>query len=244
MPSALNAFQAGLDHFPVRAVDHDRHAGNVRLRRDVMQKRRHGLLGIEHGFVHVDVDDLRAVFDLLPGHRQRRFVLAAENQLGKFRRAGDVRAFADVDEAGVRPKHQRLESAESRVAFRLREDMRLSPRTASAIALMCAGVVPQQPAGDIQPAARRKIVQVRGHRFRRLIESAKCVGKPRVRVATDVDRREMRKLLDIRPHLLRAERAVDAHAQQVHVRNRNPERFDGLPGKRAAALVRDGDRTP
>ena len=52
--------------------------------RDVIQKRGHGLLGIEHGFVHVDVDDLRAAFDLLARHGERRFVFAAEDQLGEF----------------------------------------------------------------------------------------------------------------------------------------------------------------
>ena len=67
-----------------------------------MQERGHGLLGIEHGFVHVDVDDLRAVFDLLPRHRERRFEFAGENQLGESGRAGDVGALADVDEARVR----------------------------------------------------------------------------------------------------------------------------------------------
>src|ERR1700688_1647049 len=50
----------------------------------------------------------------------------------------------------------------------------------------------------------------------------------------------MRKLLDVRAHLLRPEGAVDAYAQQVHVRNGNPKRFDRLPGESAAALV--GDR--
>src|ERR1700726_4480624 len=58
-------------------------------------------------------------------------------------------------------------------------------------------------------------------------------------MATDVDWRKMRKLLNIRPHLLRAERAIDARAEQVHVRNRSPECFDGLPGKSASASVRD-----
>ncbi len=59
---------------------------------------RHGVDAIEHSFVHVDVDDLRAVLDLLPGHGERFVELAIEDQLREFRRAGDVGAFADVDE--------------------------------------------------------------------------------------------------------------------------------------------------
>ena len=62
---ALHALEAGLDHAPLGAVDHDRHARDVRLRRDQVEERRHRLLAVEQAFVHVDVEDLRAVFDLL-----------------------------------------------------------------------------------------------------------------------------------------------------------------------------------
>ena len=188
---ALNALQAGFNHFPIRAVDHDRHARDVGLRGDVVQKSRHGLLGIEHGLVHVDVDDLRAVFDLLASHRQRGFVLAAEDQLGKTRRAGDVRAFADIDEAGIRPKYQRLKAAEARVALRFGQDMRRESSHRFRDGLDVSRRSSAAAAGDIQPSIGGKFVQVRGHRFRRLIEPAKCVGKTRVRVATDVDRRQV-----------------------------------------------------
>ncbi len=96
-------------------------------------------------------------------------------------------------------------------------------------------------AGDVQPSIRRKIVQVGGHRFRRFVESAKGVGKSGVRMAADGDGSEVRKLLDVRAHLFSAKRAVDTHAEQIHVRNGNPERFNRLPGKGAPALIRDGD---
>ena len=43
--------------------------------------------------------DLGAVFDLLPGDTQRRLVVAGQDQLLEFRRAGDVRALAHHDEA-------------------------------------------------------------------------------------------------------------------------------------------------
>ena len=65
---ALNAAQTGFNHAPLRAVDHDGHAGNVGLAGDQIQKAHHRGLAVQHGFVHVDVYDLRAVFDLLTGH--------------------------------------------------------------------------------------------------------------------------------------------------------------------------------
>ncbi len=54
---ALNAAERGFDDFPVGGVDHDRHAGNFRFGGEVEQKTLHRGGGIEHGVVHVDVDD-------------------------------------------------------------------------------------------------------------------------------------------------------------------------------------------
>ena len=64
---ALHALQPGLDDRPLRAVDHHRHARDLRLGRDVVQERRHRLLGVEHALVHVDVDHVRAAADLFGG---------------------------------------------------------------------------------------------------------------------------------------------------------------------------------
>ena len=61
---ALHALQPGLDHRPLRAVDHDRQAGDLRLGRDDVEEGRHGRFGVEHPFVHVDVEDVRAAADL------------------------------------------------------------------------------------------------------------------------------------------------------------------------------------
>ena len=62
---ALHAFQSGFDHREFGGVDHQRHAGDVGLRGNEIEKRRHRLLGIEEALVHVDIEDLRAVFDLV-----------------------------------------------------------------------------------------------------------------------------------------------------------------------------------
>src|SRR3546814_5175745 len=59
------AFQAGLDDAPFRRIDHHRHARDVGLGGDQLEKGRHRAFGVEQPFVHVDVDDLGAIFDLL-----------------------------------------------------------------------------------------------------------------------------------------------------------------------------------
>jgi hypothetical protein len=69
---ARDALKSGLDDGPLGAVDHHRHAGNVRLGGDALEEDGHRLLGIEQGLVHVDVDDLRAVFDLVARDPRRR----------------------------------------------------------------------------------------------------------------------------------------------------------------------------
>ena len=96
---ARHAFEPGLDHAPFGAVDHHRHAGDVGLGGDALEEGRHRLLAVEQGLVHVDVDDLRAVLDLVAGDLDRGVIIAGEDQLLEARRAGDVAALADIDEA-------------------------------------------------------------------------------------------------------------------------------------------------
>ncbi len=95
---ALDALEACLDHFPFGGVDHDRHAGDVRLAGDQVEEGDHGRLRIQHALVHVDVDHLGAGFHLLQGHFQRLGVVLLADQTGELGRAGDVGALADVHE--------------------------------------------------------------------------------------------------------------------------------------------------
>ena len=73
---ALHAFESGLDHRPLRRVDHHRHARDIGLAGDQIQKPDHRRFRIEHRLVHVDVDHLRAVLHLLArdldAHRRSR----------------------------------------------------------------------------------------------------------------------------------------------------------------------------
>ncbi len=97
-PLALDTLQPGLDDFPLRGVDHHRHLGDIRLAGDQVQELAHGLDRVEHALVHVDIDDLGPVLDLLTGHRQRGVVILFLDQPFETRTAGNVRALADVDE--------------------------------------------------------------------------------------------------------------------------------------------------
>ena len=97
---ARDAFDPRLDHVPLGTVDHHRDARDIGFGRDQLEKGGHRLLGIEQALVHIDVDHLRAVLDLLTGDLDRGLVIVRHDQLLEPCRTGDVGAFADVDESG------------------------------------------------------------------------------------------------------------------------------------------------
>ena len=138
---ALQAFQAGLDDGPARAINHNRHARDIGFGAECVEERGHGLFGVEHGLVHVHVDHLRAAFDLLSRNCQRRLLYSPRRiRLGKFRRASDVGAFADVHEIRIRPDYQRLEAAESRIGLDFwRHARRDAPQRLTDGANVCGG---------------------------------------------------------------------------------------------------------
>jgi len=70
-PLALHAFQAGLDDREFRGIDHDWHARDVRLGGDEVEELDHRRRRIDEALVHIDVDDLGAVGDLIARHHQR-----------------------------------------------------------------------------------------------------------------------------------------------------------------------------
>ena len=100
---------------------------------------------IEQAFVHVDVDDLRAVLDLIARDGERCGVVAGRDQLAELRRAGDVGALADIHEwnVGVSVNGSSPDSrSRGSICGMARGAL---PATARAMARICAGVVPQHP---------------------------------------------------------------------------------------------------
>ena len=82
-------------------IDHHRHARDVRLGRDEAEKAGHGGLAVQHPLVHVDVDDLGAVLDLLARDLQGSRVVAGGDQLAEPGRARDVGPLAHIDEGAA-----------------------------------------------------------------------------------------------------------------------------------------------
>ena len=154
---ALAALQPGLEHRPLRAVDHHRQARDLRLGRDHVQEPAHRLLRLEQVGVHVHVDQVRAAAHLLERDVDGRAEVAALDQPPEARRAGDVRALADQDEAGVLRDRERLQPAEARHPPARRHDPRLEPahrrRDRGGVRRSRAAA----RAGDVQEAVVREV---------------------------------------------------------------------------------------
>jgi hypothetical protein len=110
---ALDALEAGFDDAPLGAVDHDGHTRDLGFAGDQLEEALHRRGRIEHGLVHVDVDDLGAVFHLLAGHGQRVFEAAFQHHARKGLGAGDVGALADVDEERAAADGHRLQAGQA-----------------------------------------------------------------------------------------------------------------------------------
>ncbi len=172
---ALNAFEARLDHAELRGVHHDRHAGDVRLGRDQMEEGRHRRLGIEQAFVHVYVDDLRAVLDLLARDRERGGVVAGLDQLAELGRAGDIGAFADIDERDFRRERERLEPREAQIRAHhgewSRRNVRDRLRNRPDMLWRC----PATAADDIDETGACKLAEQARHVIRAFVVTAELV---------------------------------------------------------------------
>jgi len=95
---ALDAFEARLDHAPFGAVDHHRHFRDRWFGSEQIQEPHHRGLGIEHALVHVHVEDLRAVLNLIARDVERFVIALVDDEFLEFRRTRDIGALADIDE--------------------------------------------------------------------------------------------------------------------------------------------------
>ena len=123
-----------------------------------------------------------------------------------------------------------------------RQRPRRNPSAARAIALMWSGVVPQQPPRMLTKPLDAKSRQQRGGFVRAFVVLAERIGQTGVRIAADVALGQPRQLGEIRAHVARAERAVDADAERLRVANRHVERVERLARQRAPAAIGDRHR--
>ena len=179
---ALNTAQTCFDHIPLGRVDHDGYAGNVRFRGHQVQERNHHLPGIQHALVHVDIDDLRTVLNLIPGNAQGFLILFFLDQPQEALGAGYVGAFTHVDEQGVFVTGKRFQAGESECfrAFRNLSGRILGHCLGDGFNMIRARAA--TAADDVQKAVFGKAFNDLGHFLRGLVVFAKLVGQPGIGV--------------------------------------------------------------
>ena len=239
---ALHAFQPGLDHREFRGIDHHRHARDIGLGGDQIEERGHRLFGIEQALVHIDVDDLRAVLDLIAGHRERGRIIAGGDELAESRRAGDVGALADIDERNLRRQREGFEAGEPQPRRDLGDRARRLAGNGAGDGADVVGRGAAAAADDIDQARRGEFADQRRHRLGPFVVAAEFVGQPGIGIGADQRVGDAGEFGDMRAHFLGAERAIEPDRQRRGMRDRIPERFRRLAGEQPAGAVGDGAR--
>ena len=146
---------------------------------------------------------LAPAFDLLAGDGHGLLELPVEDQPGELLRAGDVRPLADHHEIAVGPQRQRLQAAQARQRLGLRARCAAARRPRPRRSPGC-GPASCRSSRRRCSASRcaANSPSVRGHHLGRFVEAAEGVRQAGVRIATDVDRRDLRQLFDIGPQLV------------------------------------------
>ena len=191
-PLALEALQAGLEHRPARAVDHDREPRDLGLGREQVEEGRHRLLAVEQVGVHVHVEDVRAAAHLLERDVDGALEVVGLDQPAEARRAGHVRALADHHEAGVGADLERLEAAEARPGRPFRDLSRRTPCDRLGDRAHVLGRRPAAAADDVHEPSSRELAEQLGRVVRLLVVAAERVRQAGVRVAAGTCRRAAR----------------------------------------------------
>ena len=103
---ALYAFQACFENLPFGAINHHGDARNIRLARHELQEARHGRNPVNQTVIHIDVNNLRAAFDLLPRNGKRLLVIIIDDEFFKPRGPRNICAFTDIDKLCGRGRHE------------------------------------------------------------------------------------------------------------------------------------------
>ena len=112
--------------------------------------------------------------------------------------------------------------------------------TCALISAMCSGVEPQQPPTMLRRPSLRPRPQLAGHVVRALVVLAHGVGEAGVGIGDGERLGHRGDLGEVRPHQLRAQRAIEAHGERLQVPDREVERLRRLARQRAPRAVGDG----
>ena len=242
---ALATLQARLDDVELRRVNHEGHLGHIGLGNHQVHEARHRGLAVDEAVVHVDVDDVSTVLDLLEGDSESLFVVTVDDGLLENRGPRDVAALTKVDErlavvVDVGVVVERLEAREAHdvlhgvllAGLELRHHLREAPDVVIGGTAAAADGVDQALFGEHAAVVR--------HFVALLVVAAHSVGETGVGVAEHPAVRSLGQVLDVGNHVLGAEGAVKTDRDGLGVAHGVPERLVRLAGQSAAGVVDDG----
>ena len=199
---ALHVAEPRLDDRPLGAVDHDGDARNVRFSGDQPEELRHDRLGIQHGFVDVDVDDIGSVLYLIGRNLNRLGQLSFPDQSREALAAGHIGAFAHHDEVGIVAQRQSLQARIPRqpVGGCGTPRRHVAHRFGNGANMTIVGST--ATADDIAQPIAGKLAKRCRHRLGSRVVLAESVGQTRVRIAAGHGRRELGQDFQVRAHVV------------------------------------------
>ncbi len=212
---ALNAFQASFDHVPLGAVDHYRNARDIRLCRDQVEIFNHDLLAVDQTFIHVDVDDLCAVFHLITRHIKRCRIIASLNELTETGGAGNVRPFADIDERNILGQREWLKA---RQTHQRRHLDRLARGMLGDSSGYCTDMLRRRTtatAHHIDEAFACKVLDLGCHSFRAFVILAELVWQASIRIGADKCIGNASDFREMFAHCIGTERAIEPDGERL-----------------------------
>ena len=201
------------------------------------QEGRHLLCRVQHRVVHIDVDDARAVFNLVGGNLKGTVVVPGSNKPGELPRTGDVGPLAHVGEV-VAPVHlYRLKAADVEYGLLFHPFVRCE--AADCLGNGCNVLRGGAAAAsrDVQQPLRGHTGNLGSHSLRTLVIGAHLVWQAGVRVAAYRAFRPVRKVFNQRGEVFRSQRAVQAETHHPRMLDAAVESLDGLARQGASAAV-------
>ena len=241
---ALHALEARLDDAPLAGVDHEGHAADVRLGGGTVEELDHGALAVQQALIHVDVENLRAIFDLLKRHGQSLLPELVVDEAAEAAAARDVAPLAHVHEVCAGEDLHPLQAAESGQ----RAGLWNRARSGTASQLCDGADVGRSAAAAAADDVGDAVVGIGGHKGGHLLGSlvifAQLIGKPGVGVRAHQAGRLSAQRGEVGAKEVSSQGAVQADNRGFGVLDGGQERLQGLTAEGASAGVGDGAADP
>ena len=234
---ALNTLQPGFNNFPLTRIKHHRHPGDIRFRGNQVEKGPHGSCAIQHPLVHVDINDLCPVIDLLASYLQSFTVVLFQDQPLEPGRTCHVSAFANIHKQGIFPDVAGLQTTEATFQRYLWQPAWWigSNRFSNGTNMhRCRATA---PADDIDKPLFGPVTDLFGQHFRCFIKPTERIGQAGIRMHIDTAISDGRHFFHMRPQFLRPQRTVKTETDRFNMAQRIPECFRCLAGKNPSTGV-------